>query len=112
MNCDLNAWLKKSAVFLDNKYQTVREQMVLNDGTTLSVQASSGHYCTPRKSYTDPWVSDEVEYFDYSHVEVWCVSCDVPESWLEYGDQEDNPYAYIPVSMVKEFIEQHGGIKE
>lgn len=109
---NLNEWLKKTATFRNNRHKNVREHMVLNDGTTLSVQASSGHYCEPRKSYLDYWESEELEYFDYSKVEVWCVSCDTPDSWKEYGDQEDNPYAYIPVSMVEEFIDEHGGIKE
>ena len=31
--------------------------------------------------------------------------------WLEYGDNVDNPFAYIPVVMVEEFIDSHGGIK-
>jgi hypothetical protein len=112
MKVDLNDWLKKSVEFRDGKYQEVRKHLTCNDGTTMSIQASSSHYCFPRKSYLDYWSSEEVAYFDYTNVEVWCVSCRTPESWKEYGDQEDNPYAYIPVSMVEDFIKSHGGIKE
>lgn len=109
MNTNLNDWLKMSVEFI-NGYQTVREVMVCTDGTTLSVQASSGHYCSPRESFIND--QNEITYFDYSHVEVWCVSCDTPASWKEYGDQEESPYAYIPVSMVEEFIAEHGGYVE
>ena len=116
MKVNLNDWLKKSVNIrtLSNgeKYQGIREVLTCNDGTTLSIQASSAHYCRPRKSYIDLYdANEEPEFFDYYAVEVWEVSCDTPSSWKEYGDQENNPYAYIPVQMVEEFIEEHGGIK-
>lgn len=105
---NLNEWLKKTALFFPigggKEYQKVRETMKLKDGTTLSVQASFGHYSLPRLDYAYG--------VEYTHVEVWCVSCDTPESWKEYGNQEDDPYAYIPVSMVEDFINAHGGIEE
>lgn len=65
------------------------------DGTTLSVQASQWHYCTPRK--------DEGPY---TEVEVWCVSAPVTE--FDY-DSED-PSAYVPIEDVVRFIDNHGGM--
>jgi len=113
MNTNLNAWLKNSVnirEYGNTRSQELRKQLVCNDGTTLSVQASDTHWCSPRRSYVD-YYTDDIEYFDYSSVEVWCVSTDVPDSWSDYGD-DDNPYAYIPVTLVEKFIDSHGGIKE
>lgn len=65
------------------------------DGTTLSVQASGGHYCTPRDNQGP-----------YTAVEVWCVSSDVTE--FEYS--EEDPSAYVPIEDVVRFIDNHGGM--
>ena len=65
------------------------------DGTTLSVQASKHHYCTPRDNKGP-----------YTTVEVWCVSSDVPE--FEYSGED--PSAYVPIEDVVRFIENHGGL--
>jgi len=84
--------------------QVVHPSVICNDGTTLSVQASQYHYCSPR-------VNKDGRNARYYQVEVFCVSTAVPESWLEFGDNVDNPFAYIPTTMVEEFIDLHGGIK-
>jgi hypothetical protein len=83
-------------------YQKVRPLAVCADGTTLSIQASEVHYCAPRCN------SDGTD--SYVQVEVWRVSKEVPEDWNEYGDTENNPYAYIPVELVDSFVESCGGI--
>ena len=94
----------------NTRSQGLRKHLVCNDGTTLSVQASDIHWCSPRSSYVDNYTGD-IEFFDYSSVEVWCVSAPTPNSWAEYGEDND-PYAYIPVTLVEKFIDSHGGIKE
>jgi hypothetical protein len=99
MKTNLNNWLKETPYL--HEYSKVHEHLVCNDGTTLSVQASGTHYCSPR-------FNDSVSY---SEVEVYFVSSDVPKCWLKYGDNVDHPFAYIPVVMVEEFIDSHGGIK-
>jgi len=70
------------------------------DGTTLSVQASSTHYCTPR---TDSG--------PYSRVEVGYPTVDPPDTWAEYADGEypSDVYAYVPVEVVAAYIAAHGG---
>lgn len=75
------------------------------DGTTLSVQASGTHFCTPRDN-DGP----------YTHVEVWNVyaTCTpyFPDHWSEkYGDGEDGPLGYVPVEEIATFISAHGGLK-
>lgn len=109
MKTDLNKWLRETAngkilKYTDGTvyYQHIRPVFVCVDGTTLSIQASETHYCIPRCNQTD------VGQYGYSNIEVWCVTSAVPESWHEYGG-DDSPYAYIPIHMVEEFIDQHGG---
>lgn len=72
----------------------------------VSVQASRKHFCTPR--------TDEGPY---THVEVGFPSIKPPASWAQYcaGDYEnkacETSYRNVPLELVAEFIEQHGGIK-
>jgi len=77
------------------------------DGQSLSVQASSTHYCTPREN-EGPW----------HNVEVGFPSIEPPESWAGYmdgdweaDDRTNTVYGYIPIEMVVDFINKHGGIK-
>jgi len=101
----VNEYLKATLKIQDfgvYKIQHVRKAVKCADGTTLSIQASDGHYCSPRVN------SDETD--EYTEVEVWRVSKEVPESWKEYGDSENSPYAYIPVNLVQEFVDSCGGI--
>lgn len=71
------------------------DHIVCADGTRLSVQASSTHYCTPRS-----------DFGPYTHVEVWRVTAPVTE--FEYDSEE--PSAYVPIEKVVAFIDNHGGI--
>ena len=76
-------------------YKILAASVKCADGTTLSVQASRFHYCTPRE--------DKGPYIE---VEVWCVSAPVTE--FEYSD--DAPSAYVPIEDVVRFIDNHGGM--
>ncbi len=75
------------------------------DGTTLSVQASKYHYCTPRE--------DDGPYYS---VEVGYPSVEPPETWAGYfdgdwdtQDRTDSVYGYVPIDLVEDFIKIHGG---
>jgi hypothetical protein len=75
------------------------------DGTTLSVQASSGHYCDPR--------SDKGPYWS---VEVGFPSVTI-ESFMDYiEDSESGPtrsvYGWVPIYVVAQAILDHGGFAE
>ena len=77
--------------------------IVCQDGTTLSVQASCMHYCEP-----------EDDDGPYSEVEVGRLSTPPPQSWAPYADggkpvEEATVFAYVPVKLVREFVELHGG---
>ena len=80
---------------------TVRPSVRCADGTTLSVQASDFHYCSPQNN-DGP----------YTSVEVWCVyaTCaPYADFFYDEGDQ-DGPWGYVSVEKVAEFIAAHGGI--
>ena len=70
------------------------------DGAKLSVQAGEFLYCSPREIKAD-WTSVEVGYPTVSP----------PESWNEYGDSDDSIFGYVPIEMVVDFINDHGGVK-
>lgn len=81
-------------------HKEIAPHIVCQDNTTLSVQASETHYCTPRTD-KGPYISVEVGY----------PTVTPPETWAEYadGDYPSDVYGYVPVEMVKQFIEAHGG---
>lgn len=80
-------------------YKEQAPLVVCGDGTTLSVQASGFHYCTPRSNYGP-----------YTHVEVWCVKTPKNEKIEEFDYDEEGPSAYVPIEQVVEFIDNHGGM--
>ena len=77
-----------------------------NDGFSMSVQAHEYNYCSPR---VKPEETD-----CYYQVEVGFPS-EREELLMEYVEDCDKPtdtiYAYVPVKVVQEVIEKHGGIK-
>tara|TARA_R110000772_G_scaffold68730_4_gene152300 strand:+ start:3160 stop:3432 length:273 start_codon:yes stop_codon:yes gene_type:complete len=81
-------------------------RIVCKDGTSLSVQGSVTHYCSPRIDEVEQWQ-------DYESVEVGYIEGGTPpESWREYADGMEFPndiYAWVPVQLVLEFIEFCGG---
>ena len=79
-----------------HEYKDIADCVECADGTTISVQASQFHYCTPR---TDKG--------PYTHVEVWQASAPV----TEFDYDKDYPSAYVPIEKVVEFIDNHGGFK-
>ena len=80
----------------------VRPRFECKDGFSVSIQASEFAYSTPRSNIGP-----------YSHVELGYPSEKVDE-WMEYAEDEDDPtetvYPYIPVELVEQVLEQHGGL--
>ena len=74
------------------------------DGVTLSVQARDTSYCSPRSNY-GPWDA----------VEIGFPSIRPSDAIMEYCESPDNPtetvYGYVPIELVCDFINEHGGIK-
>lgn len=68
---------------------------------TLSIQASSGHYCSPRDN-SGPWVKYEVGFPSER------ITCFMP-----YAEDPESPtktvYGYVPGVIINEFIARNGG---
>lgn len=72
------------------------------DGFSMSVQASSFHYCLPCEDGASR----------YTHVEVG-YSSSYEETLQEYRCFGDSfVYGYVPVEVVESIIAKHGGLKE
>lgn len=82
----------------DSLTSPLRPRLTCADGTTLSVQASSYHYCTPRN-----------DVGPYTHVEVGYPSV-LPSWWDEYADPSGDVAGWVPVQLVEEFITEHGSL--
>lgn len=102
-----NEFLKRTrnAVTLPNgrTIEDIRPRMKLSDGFEVSVQASESHYCSPRDNGIDRY--DEVE-LGFPNAEESLI--------MNYAEEPDRPldtvYGYVPVEIVDEMIEKHGGI--
>lgn len=104
---ELNDLLSATVTSKDG-FRRLTKHITLKDGTSLSVQASAGHYCSPRENH-GPWHKVEVGY----------PSVDPGIKWREYfdgdwdeDDHTDSVYGYVPIELVVEFISIHGGIKK
>lgn len=79
-----------------------RKRIVCNDGFSMSVQGSSGHYCSPRK--TQDW---------YTSLEIGFPS-KKEKLILEYAEEKERPtntvYGYVPIEVIQQVIEKHKGI--
>jgi len=78
------------------------KRIACKDGFSLSVQATHGAYCSPRRNVAQ-WYEVEVGY-----------PSDKPELIMDYAEQPENPtetvYGYVPIELVEELIELHGGM--
>lgn len=80
------------------------DRIECNDGESLSIQASQFAYCTPR---TDRGM--------YTKLEVGFPSVRPQERMMKFCENPDKPtdtvYGYVPVAVIQEFIDLHGGEK-
>lgn len=81
------------------------EKIICNDGFSVSIQASSAHYCRPRETQT--------EKTNYETVELGFPT-ETDELILEWVEDADDPtdtvYAQVPVEVVEELLWKHGGV--
>lgn len=86
------------------KHQNTRDRIVCKDGFSMSVQAGSGLYCSPRECLEDG---------EYESVEIGFPSCEesLINTYAENpSDYTDTVYGYVPVEIVDEVIIKHGGL--
>ena len=85
--------------------QERRPRVVCKDGFEISIQASDCHYCTPRVN--GDVIYEEVE-LGYPNME--------DELIAYYAEDPDDltgtVYGWVPIDIVNQLIEKHGGIVE
>ena len=105
----INDYLQKHKTFktfpvVDLVIRELAPQIKCKDGFRMSVQVSHTHYCQPR-------VDDAPRYFS---AEIGFPS-EVEPLILEYAEDKDTPtgtvYGEVPVDVINQVIEKHGGIK-
>ena len=79
----------------------MRDMVVCADGTTLSVQASTIHYCSPRNDQ-GPWDSVEVGFVTNPKGGQY-----TPKGWKQYGGPD--VFGRVPIATVNKFIRARGG---
>ena len=71
------------------------------DGFSLSVQATHGAYCRPRNNF-GPWYEVEVGFPSAK-----------PELIFQFAEKPSDPtetvYGYVPIELVQNLIDLHGG---
>lgn len=102
MNFDFNRY---AAAFTPSDHGIRRvPRITCADGLSLSVQASEYNYCAPRYSGLD----------FYYEVEVGFPSARIDEL-MPYAESPDDPtgtvYGYVPVDIVNQVVNAHGGLK-
>ena len=75
-------------------------RVILNNGKSLSVQASEYHYCAPRR-VCDYYYEVEVGFPDEGD---YCL-CN-----MRRENPTDTVYPYVPIELVDEYITACGGI--
>jgi hypothetical protein len=84
--------------------QDNRPRMRLADGITLSVQASSAHYCSPRHDGAAGFYDDVEVGFPSEHIEELEEYIEIP------GDQTQSVFPHVPITVIDQIIAKHGGI--
>lgn len=72
------------------------------DGYEVSIQAREGMYCAPRRNNACPYSAVELG-FPNAHDPLLDEYCEDPSR------PTDTVYGYVPVDLVNELIEKHGG---
>lgn len=103
----INEYLKETrsvGKFSDGTdFELIRPRLMCADGFSVSVQASEYHYCTPRINGADKYETVEL---GFPNLEDSLIT--------DYAEEDDRPtetvYAFVPVHIVCELVEKHGGI--
>lgn len=96
----INKFLKK--IFIENGDVTYR--LVCKDGFKISIGASVFHHCDPCKNKAWPYKSVQLNF--PSELD------DLIGDYAQDPKEMGNVYSYVPIDIVNELIEKHGGIVE
>jgi hypothetical protein len=79
------------------------ERCVCADGFSMSVQAHNGAYCRPRVDGASRYESVEVGFPSEPET--------ILMEWAEDSDRPtDTVYGWVPVAVIRQVIEKHGGM--
>ena len=136
MSFNLNEWLKDTIEIeetVTKPYQMKRPRVFCKDGYSVSIQASEYHYCEPEYSQIPPknngrWLIYNGNYIFGENRETFFAPNYIPYQTVELGypseadelinefgegdDYTNTVYAYVPVEVVEQLIEKHGGFLE
>ena len=105
----INEYLKRTRnvyTFPDGTtYDIRRPRIVCKDGFSISVQAGEYHCCNPRINGADEY--DMVELGFPSEEDDLIADY---TAWYDVDDPTEAVYPYVPIEIVNELIEKHGGI--
>lgn len=79
-----------------------RPRVMCKDGFSISIQANRNAYCAPRAN----------DFVEYEKVELGFPSeiDELIEDYSEEPGSTDTVYGYVPVELVEQLLEKHGGI--
>lgn len=99
----IREFLKRTTKMDCGIMQKVRPRIVCKDGFSMSVQAGRGLYCTPRTNLPDG---------KYQTCEIGYPSDKEPLilEYSEINDYTNTVYGYVPIDVIDQVIEKHGGI--
>ena len=98
---DANGW---EVVGLDGSSFPLAKRITCKDGFSLSVQATHGAYCSPRRN-EGPWHEVEVG-FPSAPPELIAHRAENPDKLT------DTVYGYVDINLVEQLIALHGGPDE
>jgi hypothetical protein len=89
--------------YVGHGYWNAIKAIECEDGFSMSVQASQGHYCTPRDN-NGPWTEFEVGYPSARE-----------GALMKYAEDKKHPtdtvYGWVPEAVILRIIKKHGGVK-
>ncbi|KJZ41342.1 hypothetical protein [Pseudomonas fluorescens] len=103
MNKHFTAWMQEGRIEAGWNRTT---RLLLTDGSSLSIQASGGHYCAPRCDFDD--------YDQYYEFEIGFPSAHMDElaSYQEGdGDHTSSVFGYVPKEVIESLIDSRGGVQ-
>lgn len=105
VNKFLKETLNEQPSMFGGTIQGIRPPVKCKDGFSISIQASQYHYCSPRVD--GDVIYDEVELgFPSAEDELIAEFAEDPD------DLTKTVYGGVPVEIVNQLIEKHGGIVE
>lgn len=93
--------------YLETAYSRIFPRMVCADGFTMSVQGHCGAYSSPRDDFADHYTEVEVG-FPSEREELLMPYIDAIDP--ETVDSTGTVYGYVPISVIEQVIEKHGGL--